>query len=87
MLLLGHYGSSHCCFFSKIATERLEKPSISSLCLQGIIMSIQEVATRGGGGGVVLGSIFAGYVLLASLNSYSIIVYSVVNHRPHLSHF
>ena len=40
-----------------------------------------------GGGGSVLGSIFAGYVPLASPNPYPIIVYSVANHRPHLSHF
>ena len=37
--------------------------------------------------GGVLGSIFAGYVPLASPNPYPIIVYSVANHRPHLSHF
>jgi len=41
----------------------------------------------GGGGGVVLGLIFAGYVPLASQSLYPIIVYSVANHRPHLSHF
>ena len=35
----------------------------------------------------VLGSIFAGYVPLASRNPYPIIVYSVANYRPHLSHF
>ena len=40
--------------------------------------------TRGGG---ALGSRFAGYVLLASQNPYPIIVYSVANYRPHLSHF
>ena len=32
----------------------------------------------------VLGSIFAGYVLLASQSPYPIIVYSVANYRPHL---
>ena len=36
-----------------------------------------------GGGGVLLGSNFAGYVALASQN----IVYSVANYRPHVSHF
>ena len=41
----------------------------------------------GGGGGVVLGLIFAGYVLLVSQSPFSIIVYSVVKHRPHLRHF
>ena len=40
-----------------------------------------------GGGGGVLGLIFAGYVLLASQSPYPITVYSVANYRPHLSHF
>ena len=39
------------------------------------------------GDGGVLGLIFAGYVPLASQNLYPIIVYSVANLRPHLSHF
>lgn len=39
--------------------------------------------TSGGGGG---GS-FAGYVLLTSQNSYPIIVSSMANYRPYLSHF
>ena len=42
------------------------------------------------GGGVprgVLGSSFVGYVSLTSQNPYPIIVYSVANYRPHLSHF
>ena len=39
------------------------------------------------GGWGVLGSSFAGYVPLASQNPYPIIVYSVANYRPHLSHF
>ena len=30
---------------------------------------------------------FAGYVPLASQSPYPIIVYSVANYRPHLSHF
>ena len=37
--------------------------------------------------GGVLGSIFAGYVPLASQNPSPIIVYSVANYRPYLSHF
>ena len=41
----------------------------------------------GGGGWFVLGLVFAGYVPLASQSPYSIIVYSVANYRPHLSHF
>ena len=44
------------------------------------------MAYRPGGGGV-LGLIFAGYVPLASQSSYPIMVYSVANYRPHLSHF
>ena len=39
------------------------------------------------GGGGVLGSMFAGYVPLTSPNPYPIIVYSVANYRPHVSHF
>ena len=38
------------------------------------------------GGGGVLGLIFAGYVLLASQIPDPVIVYSVANYRPHLSH-
>ena len=37
--------------------------------------------------GGALGSGFAGYVPLASQNPHPIIVYSVANYRPHLSHF
>ena len=40
-----------------------------------------------GGGGGVLGLIFAGYVPLTSQSLYPIIVYSVASYRPHLSHF
>ena len=39
--------------------------------------------SRGG----VLGSGFAGYVPLTSQSPHPIIVYSVANYRPHLSHF
>ena len=42
------------------------------------------ISTPGGG---VLGSIFAGYVPLAYPDPYPIIVYSVANYRPHVSHF
>ena len=38
------------------------------------------------GGGVLPGSIFAGYVPLASHNPYPIIVYFVPNYRSHISH-
>ena len=44
---------------------------------------VSVIRSRGG----VLGSIFAGYVPLASPNPYPIIVYSVANYRPHVSHF
>ena len=40
-----------------------------------------------GGGGGLLGLIFAGYVPLASRSPYPIIVYFMANCRPHLSHF
>ena len=39
------------------------------------------------GGGGLLGSIFAGYVPLASQNPFPFIVYFMANYRPHLSHF
>ena len=35
----------------------------------------------------VLGLIIAGYLPLASQSPYLIIVYSVANYKPHLSHF
>ena len=38
------------------------------------------------GWGGVLGLIFAGYVPLASLSPYPIILYSEDSYRPHLSH-
>jgi len=47
--------------------------------------SVAEESRPGVGG--VLGLIFAGYVPLASQSPYPIIVYSVTNYRPHLSHF
>ena len=40
-----------------------------------------------GGGGGSTWVRFAGYVPLASQNPNPIIVYSVANYRPHLSHF
>ena len=42
---------------------------------------------RGWGGGGVVGLTFAGYVLLVSQSPWPIVVYSVANYRPHLSHF
>ena len=52
---------------------------------QAGLAPVQELHPAGGGG--VLGSSFAGYVPLVSQNPYLIIVYSVANCRPHLSHF
>ena len=50
--------------------------------------SIQSyIPGGGGGGGVLFGSIFAGYVPLASQSPYPIIISFVANYRPHLSHF
>ena len=47
----------------------------------------KEVYSLPGKEGGLLGSGFAGYVPLASQNPHPIIVYSVANYRPHLSHF
>ena len=47
------------------------------------LLRLTNVKSLGGG---VLGSGFAGYVPLASQNPHPIIVYSVANYRPHLSH-
>lgn len=40
-----------------------------------------------GVGGGVLMTAFAGFVSTVSLNPYSIIIYSLTNYGPHLSHF
>ena len=53
--------------------------------MEGLSESFYTTLWPGGGG--VLGTIFAGYVPLASPNPYPIIVYSVVNYRPHVCHF
>ena len=55
--------------------------------LQSKFRLFTDHTTPVGGGGGVLGSSFAGYVPLASLNPQPIIVYSVANYRPHLGHF
>ena len=57
---------------------------VDVLCFQ---TSKEERLRNGKGGGGVLGLIFAGYVPLASQNSYPIIVYSVAKYRPLLSQF
>ena len=57
-------------------------PSLLSSKTSG---TISRMTPRGGGG--VLGSGFAVYVQLASQSPHPIIIYSVANYRPHLSHF
>ena len=51
-----------------------------------ILLEIELVQMAADPGGL-LGSIFAGYVPLASPNPYPIIVYSVASYRPHVNHF
>ena len=63
----------------------LQENPISVVICGGDFNHLNTKEPRGGGG--VLGSTFAGYVPLASQNPYPIIVYSVTNYRPHLSHF
>ena len=46
-----------------------------------------EAASAHEARGGYLGTFFARYVPLASQSAYPIIVYSVTNYRPHLSHF
>ena len=50
------------------------------------VVQLKETVLEPPGGGV-LGSIFAGYGPQTSPNPYPIVVYSVANYRPHLSHF
>ena len=56
---------------------------------KGFINSVDMVNLPGGegGGGRLLGSIFAGYVPLASQKSYPFMAYFMSDYRPHLSHF
>ena len=59
--------------------------SFCSCCWQVPHVAIPVWKGRRGGGGV-LGLIFAGYVPLTSQSPYLIIVHSVADYRPHLSH-
>ena len=52
-----------------------------------VVVVVVVVTCYHPGGGGVLGLTFAGYVLLASQNPHPIIVYSVTNYKPYLSHF
>ena len=63
--------------------------SLGNLCGRALFSDIKrgKVKKREGGEGGVLGLIFAGYVPLASQNSYPIIVYFVAKYRPLLSQF
>lgn len=45
-----------------------------------------EVGNLSDGVGVLM-TAFAGFVSMVSLNPYSIIIYSLTNYGPHLSHF
>ena len=65
------------------------KNDLNHMCIADLFKSDQgfNCPYPPGGGGGVLGSIFAGYVLLAPPSPYPIIVYSVANYRPHVSHF
>ena len=58
----------------------------SSICLHSVLAKVISSGLQSRGGGGVLGSGFAGYLPLASQNPHPIIVYSVANYRPHLSH-
>ena len=57
--------------------------------IDDFVIDYDNLKIPGGGGGGVLGSGFSGYryVPLASQNPRHIIIYSVANYRPHLSHF
>ena len=69
-------------FTGELQPERKEVIQLRFLILT---VTIAPQGGRGGGGGTK--SIFAGYVPLASQNPNHILVYSVANYRPHLSHF
>ena len=87
------FSSKACLLLSPMDFCKLYELKIKPLILQKFLIRFGEKKTdklcsrEEGGGGGVLESIFAGYVPLASPNPYPIIVYSVANHRPHLSHF
>ena len=51
-----------------------------------VLYTVLGFSTGACSGGGVLGSIFAEYVPLAPPSPYPIIVYSVANYRPHVSH-
>ena len=65
---------------------------MNSCLMNYILYAPRERKRRAGvcvcvGGGGELGLIFAGYVPLGSQSPYPIMVYSVANYRPRLSHF
>ena len=73
-------------------TSASNRSSITSRCSENEPALLPSVGESGGnrarGVGVrVLGLIFDWYVPLASQSPYTIMVYSVANYRPHLSHF
>ena len=70
---------------SMVSTNEIQIPYDKHHKVSSLVKSYLD--TGGWGGGGLLGSIFAGYVPLASQSPYPIIVYSVANYRLHLSHF
>ena len=84
-------------YFDRCRDQQIKRYSFSQVASLFLVISqwLLSVVLREnrysvailGEGYNVLGSIFAGYVLLASKNPHPIIVYSVANYRPHLSHF
>ena len=89
-------GISYILRIISLLTGDMNSDKLTSLPMCGFIAQLVEhrtgIAEVTGSNSVeapggVLGSIFAGYVPLASQNPYPIIVYSVANYRPHLSHF
>ena len=77
-------------YYNEVLLREMNSPFLSKTKMfvkrtrrfRPLIQVSAHPGVRGGGGGV-LGLIFAGYVELG----YPIIFYSVVNYGPHLSHF
>ena len=66
---------------------KLETNSIFTRRLVIANLNITSLPKHPPGGGGATWVRFAGYVPLASQNPHPILVYSVANYRPHLSHF
>ena len=72
--------------FLKLLRTGKKKCLVPPPNIEPLMVPLQSQSCSAARGGV-LGSGFAGYVPLASQNPHPIIVYSVANYRPHLSHF